>query len=211
MIVSYSSYAPWKDDNEFIKTYEQIKGNTLVDIYRCYELWSLLRKHSHLKGDVLEVGVWRGGTGCLMAKAVQHENCSIYLADTFSGVVKPSVKDTTYKGGEHADTSEETVKSLIKTMELNRVHILKGVYPDDFSLHTVGVSLKLCHIDVDTYESAKHIFEDVWNIIVPGGMVVFDDYGFWGCEGVTNLCNEMNLLDSTFIHNLNGHAIFIKR
>lgn len=210
-IIPKASYAPWLMDKEFLNAYESVKFHTLVDLYRCYELWSLLRRHSHLNGDILEVGVWRGGTGCLMAKAVQDGNCRVYLADTFSGVVKPSDKDTSYKGGEHADTSEEIVRLLIESMNLDRVNLLKGIYPDDHSLRDRGVSLKLCHIDVDTFESAKHVFEDVWDIIVPGGMVVFDDYGFWGCEGVTKLCNAINLADATFIHNLNGHAIFIKR
>jgi O-methyltransferase len=46
--------------------------------------------------------------------------------------------------------------------------------------------------------------------MVLGGVVVFDDYGCWGCEGITELCNELNIKNGTFIHNLNGHGIFVK-
>ena len=42
--------------------------------------------------------------------------------------------------------------------------------------------------------------------------MVFDDYGFSGCEGVTKFVNELRVNSQLFfIHNLNGHAIFVKR
>ena len=49
---------------------KQIKQNTLVDVYRCYELWSLAVRCAELPGDTLEVGTWRGGTGALLAAAI---------------------------------------------------------------------------------------------------------------------------------------------
>ena len=43
------------------------------------------------------------------------------------------------------------------------------------------------------------------------GFVVFDDYGFDVCGGITQLVNEMlTEPDRIVIHNLNGHAIVIK-
>jgi len=212
MIVPFSSYAPWQDDEEFKHVYQEIKSNTLVDIYRCYELWYLIRRNSKLEGDILEVGVWKGGTGCLLASAVRDQKGTrVFLADTFSGVVKTSEKDTLYRGGEHADTSEQIVLDLANQLSLNNIEILKGIYPDDHSLRLKGLKIRLCHIDVDAHDSAKHVLDDVWPIIVPGGMVVFDDYGFWGCEGVTRLCNSLQLSDATYIANLNGHQILIKK
>src|SRR3989344_5272687 len=62
-VIPQASYSPWKTDKLFIKTYSLCKVHTLVDIYRCYELWQLIAEVSKLKGDVIEVGVWRGGTG----------------------------------------------------------------------------------------------------------------------------------------------------
>jgi hypothetical protein len=43
-------------------------------------------------------------------------------------------------------------------------------------------------------------------------MVVFDDYGMRGTEGVQRFVNEWRgREDLTFLYNLNGHAIFIKK
>lgn len=212
-IVSYSTYSPWLDDMDFIKIYDKIKNNTLVDIYRCYELWNFIKKNKHLKGDILEVGVWRGGTGCILGKSAQlYSPCKVYLVDTFKGVVKAGKNDTIYKGGEHSDTSISIVKNLLKELKISNAELLTGIFPSEISLpkSQKKSSIKLCHIDVDTYQSAKEIFVNIWPSITKGGAIIFDDYGFWGCEGITKLCNEIVVNDGTFIHNINGHGIFIK-
>ena len=47
--------------------------------------------------------------------------------------------------------------------------------------------------------------------LVLGGIVVYDDYGFQGCEGITRFVEEQRgLPDRLLLHNLNGHAIIVK-
>ena len=211
-VVPFTTYAPWVDDIEFNEIYTIVKDYTMVDIYRLYELWSFVKRNNKLGGDILEVGVWRGGSGCILAKSAQlFSDCRVYLADTFSGVVKATEHDPIYKGGEHSDTGSEIVESLVNKLDLKNVKVLIGLFPDEIDImNTENLKLKLCHIDVDTYKSAKDIFYHIWPHMVKGGAVIFDDYGFIGCEGVTKLCNEIDEKDATFIYNLNGHAIFIK-
>lgn len=45
-----------------------------------------------------------------------------------------------------------------------------------------------------------------------GARIVFDDYGFSACEGVTRLVNQLrtDLQDFPFVHNLNAHAILVR-
>jgi O-methyltransferase len=210
-VIPYASYAPWEADEVFKLLYNSIKDNTLVDIYRCYELWNMVKDLNDVEADILEVGVWRGGTGALLCKgAAANSNTKVYLADTFAGVVKATTDDTVYRGGEHADTSEETVRELLKQVDVNNFQILKGVFPDDFTETHALEKIKLCHIDVDTYQSAKEVFEYAWPRMVTGGIVIFDDYGFWTCEGVTKYFNALDPGKGRKIHNLNGHGIIIK-
>ena len=69
----------------------------------------------------------------------------------------------------------------------------------------------LCHIDVDVYDSALHVLEWVWPRMPVGGVVVFDDYGFSSCTGVTQLVNDrMAQRGALTLHNLNGHAVIVK-
>jgi|688.fasta_scaffold214972_2 O-methyltransferase len=214
-IVPFTTYSPWIDDKDFQGFYTIIKENTLVDIYRCYELWKLVLNADKIEGDILEVGVWRGGTAALIAGAMLEnskaakQQSKLYLADTFEGVVKASNKDTIYKGGEHSDTSEAVVIQLLTDVRAQNFQLLKGIFPEEVNLPQ-NTKLKFCHIDVDTYQSGFDIFHAIWDLMVLGGVVVFDDYGCWGCEGITELCNELNIKNGTFIHNLNGHGIFVK-
>jgi O-methyltransferase len=134
----------------------------------------------------------------------------VFLADTFEGVVKAGSKDTSYKGGEHADTSEAMVTSLMESLLLPNYSILTGIFPDETS-QLVEVPIAMLHCDVDVYSSAKDVVEWCIPHLSVGGVMVFDDYGFLGCEGITIFCQELqNRQDLVFIHNINGHAIFIK-
>ena len=136
----------------------------------------------------------------------------VYLCDTFEGVVKAGAQDTRYHGGEHADTSQGIVENLLRVLEVPDARILKGVFPDQ-TAHLIepGARFSLCHVDVDVYQSAKEVMAWVWERMVPGGIVVFDDYGFAGCEGITKYVNEqVTESDRLVLHNLNGHAVMVK-
>lgn len=215
-IIPTATYAPWKSDKHFLSVYGVIKNYTLVDIYRCYELWSLVEQVSNLDGALIEIGVWKGGTGGLIAK--KSEYCgikdTIYLCDTFNGVVKANpIHDNAYKGGEHSDTSVDVVKDLIyNQLALKDVKILSGIFPNETHTLVKEKTFRFCHIDVDVYESAKEVFEWVWDKMVIGGIVVFDDFGFNSCQGITKYVNELSKMrDAIFLHNINGHGILIKQ
>lgn len=207
-----NTYSPWVNDEEFQKIFSQISiKHTLVDQYRCYELWSIASNLRKLEGDIIEVGVWRGGSGAILAKAA-GEYSTVYLCDTFEGVVKAGEKDYVYKGGEHSDTAIEIVEELTRQLKISNVVIVKGIFPEESENEVRSKKFKICHIDVDVYDSAKDVFQWVWPKLVRGGIVVFDDYGFAACEGITTLVNEIvhSQNDAIFFYNLNGHGIIIK-
>jgi O-methyltransferase len=194
VVIPYATYSPWIEDSAF-------------------ELWSLVEQTVGLGGDILEVGVWRGGTGCLMAAQAKRQSPStqVVLCGTFTGVAKAGAKDTVYRGGEHADASMEMVAKLAGEMGLDNIAIRQGVFPDEIGASLSDRRFSLCHLDVDVYESARQAFDWVWSRLVVGGVVVFDDYGFAPCDGVTRMVNERLVLRGGLVlHNLNGHALIVK-
>lgn len=208
-----ADYAPWHRDAEFLWLYDVVQQYTLVDLYRCWELWTLVAEVREVPGIILEVGVWRGGTGAVLAYQERRLglNTPVYLCDTFRGVVKSSAKDLFYRGGEHADCSAETVRQLVQRLGLRNVHILEGIFPEETAAVLPTTPIRLCHIDVDTHDSAAGCFEWVWPRLARGGIVVFDDYGFSVCQGVTDYVNSLRGQPGrVVIHNLNGHALVIK-
>ena len=210
-IETWATYAPWVNDKTFQEILQNVNAHTLVDQNRMWELWTLAHQSLEIDGDFLEVGVWRGGSGALLCKAAEGSGKKVFLADTFEGVVKASAQDTKYKGGEHADTSLGIVLDLLSNLAISNGITLKGVFPEDTGFQ-ISKTLAFVHVDVDVYQSAKEVVSFIVPLLSPNGIVVFDDYGFFGCEGVTQLVNELKDQEMwTFIHNINGHAILIKR
>lgn len=214
-VIPSANYAPWSADTTFHKTYKEVKGNTLVDIYRCFELWELTERIHHLDKDAhfIEIGVWRGGSAAIIGKKLSllKSNAIFYLADTFTGVKKSSEKDKFYFDNEHADTSLEAVKEIMKD-KFTKYKILTGIFPDETSHHIEDqIKFGFCHIDVDVYKSAREIVEWIWSRMIVGGVIIFDDYGFHSCNGVTTCVNEYkNETDRIIVHNINGHALMFK-
>ena len=216
-IVPYGTYSPWLNHSEFTEVFKIAKEYSHVDEYRMYELYQLASQASKLNGDFLEVGVWRGGSSAVIKKALIDSNSqnTFYIADTFKGVVKAGSKeDSFYRGGEHSDTNIGYVKEIFKKIDIDEPKILVGIFPDDHSDLDIQ-KLAFVHSDVDAYESTKGIIEWCLPKMLRGGIIIFDDYGFYPCDGVTTYVNNLMLEakiseNFRFIHNLNGHAILIK-
>lgn len=185
-----ATYAPWRSDSLFLQTFKAIGGHTLVDLYRCWNLWrlvGLVAKRCGPQDHFIEIGVWRGGTGILIARRMALSRLSqpIFLCDTFAGVVKAGDEDPHYAGGEHADTSPAIVRSLASDLSVSNYQLCIGTFPDQMPAGVSSGPVAFCHIDVDTYASARDCLDAVWSRMIGGGMVVFDDYGAYttgGCQ-----------------------------
>ncbi len=214
VIATNAVFAPWACDTGFRDLFEKVRSNTLVDQYCLHELWSLAGQLANVPGDVIEVGTWKGGSGCLIASRFRREgiNLTTYLCDTFNGVVKAGEKDTFYKNGEHADSTVEDVENLAESLDVrSSIKILKGVFPDDTARELENHKFRLCHVDVDTYQGSKEITEWVWPRLNIGGAIIYDDCGSRNCPGVSRFVQEqIDHTDRFTIYNLNGHAITMK-
>ncbi len=100
---------------------------------------------------------------------------------------------------------------LFEKLGLANATVLTGVFPDETGGTLAHLQFAFCHIDVDVYQSAKDVFDWVTPRLSRHGVIVFDDYGFLGCEGITRLVNEV-ALDTRFFtyYNLNGHAVMLR-
>ena len=170
VVLPNATYSPWNLDKGFKAAYSKVQDATLVDKYRCFELWRLVEQSAKLEtGALIEIGVWRGGTAALIAIQARdlRLNDKTYACDTFSGVVK---------AGEHADTSRRSVEALFyDTLQLDNIEILGGIFPEETGGKVENLKFRFCHIDVDVYLSAKDVTEWIWERLVPGGIVVYDE------------------------------------
>jgi len=214
IVIPYATYAPWALDQKFLEVFNKVKKNSLVNIYQCWELWKLTDETEKIFGDIIEIGVYRGATSAIMGTRLKlnDSKSTLFCCDTFEGVVKASKDDNFYKGGEHKDTSVEFIENLLGTeLKLSGFKLLKGVFPDETGEQVENNKFRLCHIDVDTYQSGKEILDWIWEKMSQGGTIIFNDYGYPRTQGITKLVNEYSKgKDCITLHNLNGNAIMIK-
>lgn len=163
----------------------------------------------NIPGAFVECGVWKGGSVLAMIYQLldlELDDRDIYLYDTFDGMTEPSEldvevgtgasameawKDAAAKGKrvwEHAFGeqvfNEDTVKGLLLDTgyPTERLHIIKGPVEETIPLHAAE-EIAILRLDTDWYESTLHELEQLYPRVVPGGIVIIDDYGHWeGCR-----------------------------
>lgn len=218
VVFPLANYSPWEDDEEFQKAYSDVKDYTLVDKYRLWELWSIIRQ-APPGGVMVEVGCWRGGSSALTCLSNQLNEYGgdnkMYAFDTFKGVVNAGRYDPDYHDGDHKDAKISDVHEVFNKLGLvdkKHYEVHQGVFPDETGKILEGKKISFIHMDLDVFVSTRESINYLWGKLLSGGIVVFDDYGFEACKGVTKYVNDqLNRDDMIIIHNLNGHAIIIKK
>lgn len=151
------------------------KMNTLV---------KLLDRVSGLEGSIAEVGVYKGGSAYLMANVERYT--PVYLFDTFEGMPTASEEDV-HQVGEFADTSIDHVRALLKNNP--NAHIKQGFFPAT-AKGLEEEKFKLVHIDGDQYQTTLDSLEFFYPRMVEGGCMLFDDYCWQNCPGVSKAIHE---------------------
>lgn len=178
----------WTDDNAFQSLYNEIINHTLVDVTRCFILYQFANQIRHIKGEVAEVGVYKGGTAKLISKTLgNNSNNQIYLFDTFQGMPDTDPTKDRHRKGDFSDTSLDSVKSFLK--DCNNVQLFQGLFPKSSS-PIVNLQFSLVHIDVDIYKLVTDCCIFFYPRMVKGGIMVFDNYGFRSCPGAKMAVDE---------------------
>lgn len=138
--------------------------------------------------DFAECGVADGVTAAGLAKLIQTakgQPALLHLFDVFdSGQQIAARNDLAAQTVQGHARSVEAVKALVGS---DRVVYRPGVFAD--TLRAFNGPLAFVHADADLYESTVDIIDMIDRCVVPGGVVVFDDYGTeW--TGVTKAVDE---------------------
>ena len=167
-----------------------IRRNTMIGPQRIQSLARLAQRidDEAIPGDIVECGVYKGGSAALLARAATHSPFPrhVWLFDAFQGMPAATASD----GPEAASwvgklvSSPEKVSRLLRRVGVNmaRVRIVPGLFQDTFP--TVHIpQIALLNIDADWYESVKLCLETHYDAVTPAGFVSLDDYGAWpGCQ-----------------------------
>jgi O-methyltransferase len=179
-------------------------GTDLAELPYCYTMLGRKRLENvehcvrtildeKIPGDLVECGVWRGGSvtfmrGMLAAYGVTDR--TVWVADSFEGLPAPVLAPDVALG---VDLSREHFPSLAIDLETvqralsahglldEQVRFLKGWFSD--TLPTAPIErLALLRVDGDLYSSTRDALGALYDRVSPGGFVVVDDYFLPCCK-----------------------------
>lgn len=193
-------------DQRFMRLYRRCSDFTMTSPERMYAQYrAVVRVVTYgIVGDIVECGVWRGGSSMLAALTLLEygdRNRNLYLYDTFSGMPAPTNPD-----GKHAQSKWQTKAEQGKleswcyaTHDEVSANMLTTGYPSDRIILVKGKventipatapeHIALLRLDTDWYESTHHEMRHLFPRLTTGGIFIEDDYGKW--EGSRRAVDE---------------------
>jgi len=170
-------------------------------------------------GDLIETGVWRGGTtilmrGILRARGVTDR--SVYVADSFEGLPPPDVArypaDEGLNFHEHPvlAVSLEEVRANFERYDLldDQVVFVKGWFRDTLP-GLADRTFAVLRLDGDLYESTRDALVNLYPRLSPGGWLIVDDFHIPACVQAVTEYREAHGITAE-LHRVNWAAAWKK-
>lgn len=208
MMMHHQEVARFADlEQEFIPLCESIRRFTMTSIERMYDLYKSVEYlvYADIPGDILECGVWRGGSMMMAAKTIlkcgDDGKRKLWLYDTFEGHDEPPADERDIFGvlaiedfrrrepGQWAKVElREVLQNMLSTgYDPDRMMFVKGKVENTADGHPKE-PLALIRLDTDWYPSAAKALAAFWPRLSPGGILIVDDYGHY--EGQRRAVDE---------------------
>ncbi len=207
--LGHETVQPPYDEVELRQTFYDIQDETFwriaAEVYdatqlNCAALWALYSSTRYvvdqkIEGDIVECGVFLGGSVMMILRTLQDmdvQDRRVVLYDSFemfTGVI--TEHDVNYRGrpvtGLTANFMEVTRKNIGETgYPQDRVVFIPGNVEDTTTVARHD-RIALLRLDTDTYYSTKVELENLYPYLVPGGVIIVDDYGYnEGCRRATD-------------------------
>ena len=189
-------------DDEMASIIRAVTPFTMTNVDKLHALITATRyvALNRIPGDFVECGVWRGGSMHAVARtlaACGDVGRELFLYDTFEGMTTPTEKDVRWDGvhparwlkhsahNKHdsaiwAYASLEEVEAGFEKVPYpkGRLHLVRG--PVEQTVPGVlPEKIALLRLDTDWYSSTAHELEHMYDRLVPGGVLLLDDYAHW--------------------------------
>ncbi len=196
--VSGKTLIPYDMEQEFIDVYRKCSPYTMTAIERLYSLYKSVEYITKYKipGDIVECGVWRGGSMMLCAITLlklKDTERTLYLYDTYEGMTEPTEKDIRIRDNILANNIYSELKN--KKIFCSPLSDVKNAmystgYPKEKLKFIVGKvedtipsnmpeKISLLRLDTDWFESTYHELKHLFPKLTVNGVIIIDDYGYW--------------------------------
>lgn len=169
--------SPWYRE-EHRRAHARIAERTTLPVERLYYLMRFAERAPLLGGAVAEVGSYRGGSGRVLGELCAP--LDVHLFDTFEGMPRGVERERDgHEPGDFGDTSAEGVARYLA--DLPNVHVHPGFVPETLAA-VADLRFSFVHSDLDTYQGTKDALEFFYPRLLPGAVVLFDEYALRAYE-----------------------------
>jgi O-methyltransferase len=181
-------------DQNFAQAFAAVRGSHKYDEYdspqgiawRLNTLCWAARCGLRTGGAFVECGVFKGDMAWVVLHVLGANNIPpFYLYDTFAGFSSmysapedypdnPSYLDFANRFYQQEGLYEGVMERF---SPFGQIHVVRGVLPDSLA-QTSPDSIGFLHIDLNSPAAEVGVLEVLWDRVLPGGVVVFDDYGW---------------------------------
>jgi len=204
----------YTNDNIYNSFNEFIFSNDIKVFGKLIKRFEYFNRIKNLPGDIVEIGVFKGSGIATFSKFLEiycsNSNKKIIGFDIFKNNDEIILKkdneldkknmETVYSRVNNDDLKIESVISRLENMEIHKKYLLiEGDVEESipsFLKNNPGMRISMLYIDCDierpTYLSLKYL----WDRILPGGIIVFDEYEYHTFSescGVEKFLKENNI------------------
>lgn len=194
----------FKDDPEFQAAYRRgVQAGGGVDPQMEWRvhvaLWAA-RRALELPGDFVECGVNAGFISSAIMQRLKWQQVAktFVLIDTFGGPVLSQFSNAEIERGQKKVVEDALARGAYATdlervranfAEWPNVRIIQGVVPE--VLRQVALDqVAFLHLDMNCAYPDRAAFEHFWEKLSPGGVVLLDDYAFYGYDVTAKAIDE---------------------
>lgn len=165
-----SGYRKETDTINLIKKVRK-ESDLLVTAGEAFMVYSLAKTQRNCKGEMGEVGVYKGGTAKLICEA--KGSVPLHLFDTFQGLPEPNERDEDFFRQGLFVSQLDLVRGYLGGYE--NVFFYPGFFPDT-GASVLDKTFSFVHLDVDLYQSMTLCLEFFHPRLERGGIMLIHDY-----------------------------------
>jgi O-methyltransferase len=179
----------WAKIFQGLTIYRRYRDFTMVTPFTFARNLALCATKAPASGCIVECGVWRGGMSAGMADMLPGRLHLLF--DSFEGL--PAVQDI---DGEKAALWQSTSNYLdncraersyaeraMRMSAAKHCKLVEGWFSDTLDRFTPEEPIAVLRLDGDWYESTMQCLTALFPHVVPGGLIIIDDYFTWdGCS-----------------------------
>lgn len=134
-------------------------------------------------GDIVECGVWNGGSLALLASAMGGTR-DAWAFDSFEGLPRPTEKDpeivrANYFRGWNAGSPARVAEAWSRCgLAPAKLHVVPGWFAETF-LRSEVPRIALLHIDADWHDPVLLCLERWYDRVCPGGAIILNDWNLY--------------------------------